>query len=741
MNPLNSKKGRSLKFKLLSLSIGITLLLGVASLGVLKYVITTQETSQLNSFEAYSRNLGDAISAQFYERYGDVQTFSISPAIQSSSKQTIIETLNTFSAMYGIYDLIMVVDAKGRLVAVNSKSPEGKDIPIQDLYKKNYSDTPWFKAVISGQFTEDKEKNFSGTYFEDVQIDPWTTQVFGSNRLGTSFSAPIKDAKGTVIGVISNRAGSRWFEVAFRELYAGLKKSGFSHSELTLLGKEGTVYFNYASDPTSEKLSDVSYDWNNLLKINLVSLKMQSAQNAVNKQSGSVIETNYRTEEKQFVGYTPVVSQKFIEKIGWSVLVRDDQAEAMSSLRHAEKLFYAIFTIIVGLSCCIAYFFSVSLSGMLSSLAARLSDGSHEVLLAATSISQSSTELSEAAAEQASAIQQTAASIDEVSSMLKKSADNASQSHKVSQSSRNAAEQGQQAVQEMIQSISNISQSNTTIMNQVEEGNRQISEIVKVIAEIGNKTKVINDIVFQTKLLSFNASVEAARAGEHGKGFAVVAEEVGNLAQMSGNAAKEISSMLDTSIQKVEGIVNETKTKVGRLVIESKSKVETGTQVAHRCSEALNNILSTVHEVDGMVGEISSASQEQAQGVSEINKAMNQLDQVTQQNTSIAQSAATSAEQLSAQANELRQMVQDLFIVIGGSNDFTNLPPINPPIPPSVEKKHPKSKKIVPIHHARKEPSPTGTAPSKPKQLAAGAEKSSDNGNIPSKDDPRFEDV
>ena len=116
--------------------------------------------------------------------------------------------------MYGIYDLIMLVDAKGHLVAVNNKAPDGKDISVLPLYENNYSESPWFKAVMNGQTTDDKEKNFSGTYVEDVQIDPWTTQVFGSNRLGTSFSAPVKDASGKLIGVISNRAGSRWFEVA-----------------------------------------------------------------------------------------------------------------------------------------------------------------------------------------------------------------------------------------------------------------------------------------------------------------------------------------------------------------------------------------------------------------------------------------------------------------------------------------------------------------------------------------------
>jgi hypothetical protein len=93
--------------------------------------------------------------------------------------------------------------------------------------------------------------------------------------------------------------------------------------------------------------------------------------------------------------------------------------------------------------------------------------------------------------------------------------------------------------------IMEIQETNKKLVDDVLEGNRKISEIVELVKEIGNKTKVINDIVFQTKLLSFNASVEAARAGEHGKGFAVVAEEVGNLASMSGQASKEISALLE----------------------------------------------------------------------------------------------------------------------------------------------------------------------------------------------------
>jgi methyl-accepting chemotaxis protein len=377
--------------------------------------------------------------------------------------------------------------------------------------------------------------------------------------------------------------------------------------------------------------------------------------------------------------------------------------------------------------------FASSLAGTFQDLADRLGKGAGEVASASKMISDAGSELSAAATQQAAALQETVSSVDEVNSMVNKSADNARRSQEVAGTSEGTAARGKETVEQMIRSIEDISRSNTEIMAQIETSNREISEIVKVIAEIGNKTKVINDIVFQTKLLSFNASVEAARAGEHGKGFAVVAEEVGNLAQMSGNAAKEISSMLEGSIQKVEGIVNDTKTKVERLVATGKEKVESGTQTAKRCGQVLDEIVGSVSEVKQMVGEIAQASQEQSQGVNEITKAMQQLDQVTQQNAAAAQQSASASEQLTSNAEGLRQMVQTLLVTVHGTTAA-------PAAAPEAAERRPAAKaakagssggKVVQIH-AKAKPASTPAQPAL--KAAAGA-------GVPAASDARFEDV
>lgn len=363
--------------------------------------------------------------------------------------------------------------------------------------------------------------------------------------------------------------------------------------------------------------------------------------------------------------------------------MKHEQAEA-----HEEERAIYLRTALFGLFGFVcSLLFSALLSNRLvrlfNDLTAILHTASAQVASASAQIASSSHELSQSVTEQAASLEQTAASIEEVSSMVKRNSENAANSASETSDCKTKADQGRQTIAQMIQSMSEIDRSNSSIMDQINRSNAQITEIVKVIQEIGEKTKVINDIVFQTKLLSFNASVEAARAGEHGKGFSVVAEEVGNLAAMSGNAAKEISSMLEGSIQKVEAIVIETRAQAERLMVDGREKVEAGTAVAKNCGDVLENIVKIVSGVAVMASEISSASQEQAQGVEEITKAISQLDQTTQMNSTASQECATAAESLSVQATALRQAVDRLKEVVLGSGDPSRQ---QPPAPPAATK-------------------------------------------------------
>lgn len=365
------------------------------------------------------------------------------------------------------------------------------------------------------------------------------------------------------------------------------------------------------------------------------------------------------------------IRRKAEERIGDLIEFNDNALEAED--KRTEEVFVTSrntkvvvsFASIV-FSLLLAFTIMRGASKAIAAVIATLSEGSQQVSSASQQIAESSEQLSQAAVQQAASIEETAASIEELNSMVAKNSENAKSTASTSGTSQQKASDGKQVVERMIGSMEQINNSNATIMKQMNDSNDQIAEIVKVIEEIGSKTKVINDIVFQTKLLSFNASVEAARAGEHGKGFAVVAEEVGNLAQMSGNAAKEISDLLESSVQRVNSIVTETRAKVELLVNEGKMTVEEGTRVARECGQVLEEIVRNVSRVSSMAGEIATASQEQSKGVNEITKAMAQLDQVTQQNSTTSEECASAAVELSAQSESLKGAVTQLVMTIQG---------------------------------------------------------------------------
>ncbi len=229
-------------------------------------------------------------------------------------------------------------------------------------------------------------------------------------------------------------------------------------------------------------------------------------------------------------------------------------------------------------------------------------------------ISDGNLDLSRRTETQAAALEETSASMEEITSTVKQNADNSREANELAISARSQAQAGGEIVNQAV-----------TAMGEINQASSKISNIISVIDEIA----------FQTNLLALNAAVEAARAGEQGRGFAVVATEVRNLAGRSASAAKEIKELIEDSV----------------------TKVEEGSRLVNQSGETLDEIMEGVKKVADIVKDITSASQEQAQGIDQVNKVIIELDTTTQQNTALVEESAASAESMAEQSNELSQLI------------------------------------------------------------------------------------
>ncbi len=239
---------------------------------------------------------------------------------------------------------------------------------------------------------------------------------------------------------------------------------------------------------------------------------------------------------------------------------------------------------------------------------------SESVATASAEIAQGNQDLSNRTENQASALEQTAASMEQLSSTVHQNADNAHLANQLAMSASTVAVQGGEVVAQVVDTMKGIN-----------EASRKISDIIQVI----------DGIAFQTNILALNAAVEAARAGEQGRGFAVVASEVRSLAGRSAEAAKEIKSLINASVL----------------------RVEQGTLLVDQAGTTMTEVVTSIKRVTDIMGEISAASTKQSQGVSQVGEAVAQMDHVTQQNAALVEQMAAAAGSLKSQAQELVQTV------------------------------------------------------------------------------------
>lgn len=301
----------------------------------------------------------------------------------------------------------------------------------------------------------------------------------------------------------------------------------------------------------------------------------------------------------------------------------------------------------------LVYISNHKVKATLKQLVSELSDASKNVDHGSRRMLRAAQDISNSTHDQADSTQRTAASLSEISSMLAHSLERVTKITENAKASLKAANQGEKSLKQVVEFIHILSRGNEEILQFTLDSNNEIDRIGQAIQEISNKTTVINDIAFQTKLLSFNASVESARAGKHGMGFAVVASEVGNLAQTSSQAASEISQVLQENITKVEGVIQQSRQKVSGFVSTFKENVEQTINETQACQDVFQDVLDNVGELRQMILDMSHSSQEQTEAVHNISEALTEIDKVTNHNSQTAKKTEKIAFELSQYSNHI----------------------------------------------------------------------------------------
>jgi len=343
-------------------------------------------------------------------------------------------------------------------------------------------------------------------------------------------------------------------------------------------------------------------------------------------------DNNGLNKGKYFIVYTPVNigNERYsyaitIAESSFLSLANNIKSNTVKSLSHVIKLLGITGIIMIACGAIIGLFFSLSLSKSIRRINNNLSDGARLVSTAVHQISAASKEMADGATEQAASLQETAASLEQISAMSMRNAKNANEAR------------------ELINEI-------TTIVDKADSGMVELTSSMKSIYNAGEETQkivqTIDQIAFQTQLLSLNASVEAARAGDAGAGFAIVAEEVRKLALNTTEAAKETAAIVTGSFQKIKH----------------------GSEILSENNVIFKEIEKGAKQAYILISDISEGSHEQQVGIEQINSAMSKMDIVTQRNTNHANAFADNSEEVNNQTIEMYRLVETLGTIVDGSN-------------------------------------------------------------------------
>ncbi len=644
-------------------------------------------------YQAVAEGLANTIQQSLEERYIDAQTMSRNRILRDrtlwyqpgNEANEIVQVLNEYVQTSGAYHLIQVVDREGQLIAVNDRDSQGQPIRTEGLYGESFRSRVWFQALQQNGMDSTSESPLSQTsagtrvFVEDVAVDRDVKAIFpNESGLTVGMSVPLYDGE-EVIGYWTQRMKYSLVERIVQQAYQRLKKVGFAGAELTLQNSQGFTILEYA--PSVHQNDDVVHDLENILfRTNLAQLGLEAAQSAVQGQSGFLTNFHPGKQGMQVIGFSHLQEGKGFQGLHWSILVQIPEEEAFKQV--GEKTNKTLLEMFLGLIAVIPIglwmgrkvisrlkpFWEVAAKasggdlthrvpvttqdelGQMGEAMNHLLDQLNGMLLqtqeVAHSLSQASGQLSDVGHQvvqvsrsQVNQAMQVAASVETMASTAEDMARNtqglASAATKVNES----AVRGGEIVSSSIQGMESVS-------NRIQESAGRIQALGQRSQEIGDIIGVIEDIAEQTNLLALNAAIEAARAGEQGRGFAVVADEVRKLAERTGKATKEITTVIES--------VQQGTTEAVHSMEAGTKEAHSGMALAREAGIRLTEIVKGVQRVVDMIQIFAESTQQQSQVSGELSSSIQQVAQLSQENEGHVQGVATATQHFAGLAADLQ---------------------------------------------------------------------------------------